>query len=87
MLRVKCPTFLSLFLDKVVKLIGGGSVISGCTRPPQSQSGAIFCHQNNHCVVFESAGQFFWGEITGRYEKYASDQAFGTLLANTSAYI
>ena len=26
-----------------------------CTRPPQSQSGAIFCHLNHHCVVFKSA--------------------------------
>ena len=25
-----------------------------CTRPPQSQSGAIFCHLNHHCVVFKS---------------------------------
>ena len=25
-----------------------------CTRPPQSQSGAIFCHLNHHCVVFNS---------------------------------
>ena len=23
-----------------------------CIRPPQSQSGAIFCHLNYHCVVF-----------------------------------
>ena len=30
-------------------------VKSGCTRPPQSQSGAIFCHLNHHCVVFKSA--------------------------------
>ena len=22
------------------------------TRPPQSQSGAHFCHLNHHCVVF-----------------------------------
>ena len=26
-----------------------------CTRPPQSQSGSIFCHLNHHCVVFKSA--------------------------------
>ena len=26
-----------------------------CTRPPQSQSGAIFCHLNHHCVLFKSA--------------------------------
>ena len=26
-----------------------------CTRPPQSQSGAILCHLNHHCVVFKSA--------------------------------
>ena len=61
-------------------------VISGCTRPPQSQSGAIFSHQNDHYVVFKSARQF-WKNVTGRYEKYASDHAFGTLLANKLAYL
>ena len=60
--------------------------ISGCTRPPQSQSGAIFFHLNDHCVVFKSARQF-WKNVTGRYEKYASDHAFGTLLANKLAYL
>ena len=25
-----------------------------CTRPTQSQSGAIFCHLNHYCVVFKS---------------------------------
>ena len=33
--------------------------ISECTRPPKSQSGAIFCYLNDHCVVFESARQFW----------------------------
>ena len=37
-----------------------------CTRPPQSQSGAIFCHLNHHCVVFKSARQLF-KKITKRY--------------------
>ena len=49
-------------------------VNSGCTRPAQSQSGAIFFHLNDHCVVFKSARQF-WKNVTGRYEKYASDHA------------
>ena len=59
---------------------------SGCTRPPQSQSGAIFFHLNDHCVVFKSARQF-WKNITERYEKYDSDHTFGTLLANKLAYL
>ena len=37
-----------------------------CTRPPQSQSGAISCHLNHHCVVFKSAWQL-WIKITERY--------------------
>ena len=41
--------------------------ISGCARPPQSQSGAIFCHLNDHCVVFESASRFKT-TFPGRYE-------------------
>ena len=59
---------------------------SGCTRPPQSQSGAMFFHLNDHCVVFKSAIQFC-KNVTGRYDKYASDHAFGTLLANKLAYL
>ena len=35
--------------------------ILGCTRPPQSQSGAIFCCLNNHCILFKIARQF-WGK-------------------------
>ena len=31
---------------------------SECTRPPQCQSGAIFCHLNDHCVVFKVLGNF-----------------------------
>ena len=58
---------------------------SGCTRPPQSQSGAIFFHLNDHCVMFKSARQF-WKNVTERYEKYPSDHAFGTLLAKKLAY-
>ena len=60
--------------------------ISGCTIPSQSQSGAFFFHLNDHCVMFKSAWQF-WKNVTGRYEKYASDHAFGTLLANKLAYL
>ena len=57
---------------------------SGNTRPPKSQFGAIFCHLNDHCVVFKSARQL-WKISTGRYEKDASDHAFGALLANKLA--
>ena len=52
---------------------------SGRTRPPQSQSGAIFFHLNHHCVVLKSARQYS-KNFTGKYEKYASDHAFGTSL-------
>ena len=34
-----------------------------CTRPPQSQSGAIFCHLYHHCVVFNSPTQL-WIQTT-----------------------
>ena len=40
---------------------------SGCTRPLKSQSGSIFCHQKDQCVVFKSARQIC-KIITGRYE-------------------
>ena len=40
----------------------------------------------DHCVVFKSAVQF-WKNVTGRYDKYASDHAFGTSLANKLAYL
>ena len=56
------------------------------TRPPQSQSGAIFCQLNHHCVVFQSARQV-WKKITERYKKNASDLAFGTSVANKFKYI
>ena len=59
---------------------------AGSTRPPQSQSGAIFFHLNYYCVVFKSTRQF-WKNVTGRYEKNASDHAFGTALAHKLAYL
>ena len=31
-----------------------------CTRPLQSQSRAIFCHLNHHCVVFDSNAKNHW---------------------------
>ena len=36
------------------------------TRPPRSQSGAIFCHPNHHCVVFKSPRQL-WKKPTEIY--------------------
>ena len=63
-----------------------GVVISGCTRPPQSQSGAIFCHLNHHCVVFKSA-RLLWKQIADTYIKYASFHAFGTSPANKFKYL
>ena len=64
--------------ERRVKLF---SITLRCTRPPQSQSGAIFCDLNHHCVVFKSARQV-WGKITKRYQKYALDHAFETFQAN-----
>ena len=55
-------------------------IISWCTRPPTKQFGDIFCHLNDHCVLIESARQF--GEKNPeKYEKYASDSAFGASMA------
>ena len=38
-----------------------------CTRPPQSQSGALFCHLNHHCVVLKSA-RYLWKQIADTYK-------------------
>ena len=54
-------------------------------RPPQSQSGAIFCHLNDQCVVFKSPRQL-WIKTIKRYKKYAWDHAFETSLANKFKY-
>ena len=62
------------------------SCILRCTRPPHSQSGAVFCHLNHHCVVFKTPRQL-WIKTTERYKKYASDYAFWTSLANKFKYL
>ena len=50
---VKSDT-MSLFSTKTIYM---GTL--GCTRPPQSQYGALFCHLYDHCVVFKSVRQFW----------------------------
>ena len=72
-------TEIVLFMSK------GNSDTSGCTRPPQSQSGALFCHLNYPFVVFKSVRQFFGEKSSERYDKYASNYEFGTSLADKLA--
>ena len=60
----QAATDINYWLDTSVSTFNCGLMVKGepsgllklrGARPPQSQSGAIFCHLNYHCVVFESA--------------------------------